>query len=99
MNVAERVARLVRKFSNFRCGKTATGGWKVVVNSMFDHLDIEWFEYRNSREFLLGSDEHESIFKIVKLFGDLKDRELFCSLAGCSLEEIAMKLDLLGFDD
>lgn len=99
MNVAERVARLVRKFSNFRCGKTATGGWKVVVHTVPSHLDFEWFEYRNDHEFLLGSDEHWSIFKSVRKFGDLKNQKLFCSLEGCSLEEIAMKLDLLGFDD
>ena len=99
MDVAERVARLVRKFSNFRCGKTDTGGWKVLVRTVPSRLDFEWFEYRNDREFLLGSDEHWPIFKIVKMFGDLTNPELFRSFEGCSLEEIAIKLDLLGFDD
>ena len=96
MNVAERVARLVRKFSIFRCRRTATGGWKVVVNN---YLDFEWAEYSNDHEFLFGSDRRWSIFKNVKKFGYLTNLELFRSFEDCSLEEIAIKLDLFGFDD
>ena len=96
MNVAVRVAELVEKFSIFRCRKTATGRWKVVVRN---YLDFEWAEYNNDHEFLFGSDRKWSIFKSVKKFGDLTNPELFRSFEGCSLEEIAIKLDLLGFDD
>ena len=99
MNVAERVAELIEKFSIFRCRKTDTGGWKVVVHTVLSPLGFEWAKYINDHEFLFGSDRRWSIFKHVKKFGNLTNPELFCSFEGCSLEEIAIKLDLLGFDD